>query len=70
MAQKVRDSMPPDLDLTGGWQLVWAAVDPTTGAAVSGVKVSGAAITVTLAEGTTVDALTSGPFMLVPGPES
>jgi hypothetical protein len=62
--------MPIDPDIDGGWQIVWAALDPTTGAPVSGVTVSGAAITVVIDPDTSPGDLTSGPFMLVPGPES
>jgi hypothetical protein len=68
MAQKVTAAMPIEPDLTGGWQLIWAALDPTTGAPVAGVTVSGAAITVET-EAQVADLL-SGPFMLIPGPQS
>lgn len=48
----------------------WAAIDPTTGAAVSGVKVSAVNIdaddlSVPVGDGT--QELIVGPFMLVPG---
>lgn len=46
MAQPLIASMPKDLDLGGGWIVRLTAVDPTTGAAVSGVKVSNVVITV------------------------
>ena len=36
--------LPPDLDLDGGYTLRFDAVDPATGATVSGVKVSAVAI--------------------------
>jgi hypothetical protein len=68
VAQKLTASMPTEPDLTGGWSLVWAALDPTTGAPVAGVTVSGAAITVET-EAQVADLL-SGPFMLIPGPQS
>lgn len=42
MAQKLKASLPPDLDLGSGYTLEFAAVDPTTGAAVTGVAVSSA----------------------------
>ena len=59
--------LPPDLDLDGGYTFRFDAVDPATGATVSGVTVSAVAIGATdLAGGAT--ALTAGPFMLVPGP--
>jgi hypothetical protein len=68
VAQKLTGGMPTDPDLGGSWQVIFAAVDPTTGDAVAGVKVSHAALLV--ATDAAPDALTSGPFMLVPGPES
>lgn len=59
--------LPPDLDIDGGYTLRFDAVDPTTGATVSGVVVSAVAIGAADLAGaaTTLD---SGPFMLVPGP--
>lgn len=36
--------MPPDLVVGGAWRLVFAAVNPTTGAAVAGVTVSNVVI--------------------------
>ena len=68
MAQKIDAGMPPDLDLDQNFQLSFAAVDPSTGAAVSGVTVSAATLVVgQLSQGSAAD-LQSGPFMLVPGP--
>lgn len=52
MAQKQSAAMPQDLDLVSAWKIQFAAVDPTTGAAVSGVNVSGAAIIAAQLEGT------------------
>ena len=44
MAQKLEASMPEALDLDTSWTVQFAAVDPVSGAAVSGVNVSDAAI--------------------------
>lgn len=67
MAQKLNAGMPDSLDLTESWQILFAAVDPTSGADVSGVKVSNAMLVVELVQGDATD-LPVGPFMLVPGP--
>ena len=70
MAVPVAVAMPPDLDLPDGYQVVFAAVDPTTGNAVANVTVTAVSIFGTiLGSAGTVD-LTLGPFMLVPGPGS
>ena len=65
MAQPLIVTLPPNLDLWPGCVIRVTAVNPTTGAVVSGVKVSQVSI-----EGTTDDssALEYGPFMLVTGP--
>ena len=60
--------MPSDLDLADGWTLRVTALDPVTGAPVSGVKVSNLALEVALGEGTSPEELAVGPYMLVPGP--
>ena len=44
MAQPLTAPMPPDLDLPDGYVVEWAAINPTTGADVSGVVVSGVSI--------------------------
>jgi len=44
MAQKLVASLPPDLDLPANWIVRLTALDPTTGALVSGVNVSNVAI--------------------------
>ena len=59
--------LPPDLDIDGGYILRFEAVDPSTGAAVSGVNVSAVAIGASDLAGT-AGTLSAGPFMLVPGP--
>lgn len=68
MAQKLSAAIPDAMDLDQSWQIVFAAVDPTTGAAVSGVTISNIGFLVDqLTPGGPI-ALQSGPFMLVPGP--
>jgi hypothetical protein len=44
MAQKLTAALPPDFDLPANFIVQVTAVDPTTGAAVTGVKVSNVAI--------------------------
>jgi len=68
VAAALKAAMPPDLDLPDGYIVQWAAVDPTTGADVAGVVVSGVSIFGTmLGQGADGSAL-SGPYMLVAGP--
>lgn len=64
MAKKIRAALPPDVNLSGSWTIEWDAVDPVTGASVSGVVISETSLRV---EGQ-ADLLPVGPFMLVPGP--
>lgn len=63
--------MPQLLDLPDGYQVVWAAVDPTTGADIAGVTVSGVSIFGTALGAGIVSGGGElvGPFMLVPGPQ-
>ena len=44
MAEALKTAMPPDLDLPDGYVLQWAAIDPLTGADITGVVVSGVSI--------------------------
>lgn len=44
MAQKFTADLPPDFDLPSSYVVQLTAVDPTSGATVSGVKVSNIAI--------------------------
>ena len=53
--------------LEPGMQIVFEAISPTTGAAVTGVTVSAIGILAS-GEGTNVGTGDFGPFMLVPGP--
>lgn len=72
MPQPLIAGLPPDLDLDSGWEIVLAALDPTTGAAVAGVKVTNASLMVrNLAGGGGSGGgatLEAGAFQLVPGP--
>jgi hypothetical protein len=66
MAQKLVASMPDQLDLDANWQVVFTAVDATTGAEVSGVTFSNACLEVAqVTPGTAAD-LVSLPFILIP----
>lgn len=72
MSQALTAGLAEDLDLPDGYQIVWAAIDPTTGADVSGVKVTGVSIFGTmLGTGTGGQGPPpAGPYMLVPGPNA
>lgn len=66
MAAPQKEPLPPNCTLDYGCTVEFAAISPTTGAAITGVKVSNANIYVeTTATGET---LSYGPFMFVPGP--
>lgn len=60
--------MPEDLDLGDGWTLRVTALDPTTGAVVSGVNVSNVAIQVVDVNNVGGPGLETGEWLLVPGP--
>ena len=69
MAQKIDIPMPPGLVIGDGWTIEFAAVNTTSGAAVSGVNVSNVNVganDVSAGGGTTSEVV--GPYMLVPGP--
>lgn len=68
MAQKLTASLPEGMELDQTYMVAFTAVDPTTGAVVSAVKVSQASLLVTNLSDTSDEQLQSGPFMLVPGP--
>lgn len=63
MAAPYDTAMPANLDLGNGYTLRLTAVDPTTGAVVSGVTVSDLAILVATLEGTPVS---GGGFTVTP----
>ncbi len=60
MAQKLSASMPDLMDLGASYEVQVTALSPTTGALVTGV-----ADAIVIGD---VEQLTTGPFMLVPGP--
>lgn len=60
--------LPQDCQLDAGYTITFEAIDPTTGAAISGVTVTDALIFGTPLGGSSGAELASGPFMLVPGP--
>lgn len=69
MAQKLKTSLPENLDLGGDWIIEWDAVDPATGASVAGVVVTNTSVQVAGDFGASGgDGEPLGPFMLVPGP--
>lgn len=68
MSQPLQVALAPNLYLWGNCVLRVAALDPTTGADVSGVNVSNVTIEVELTSGDASAFGGSGPFMLVPGP--
>lgn len=71
MAQKLTANLPLDLDLSGNWKIQLAAVDPTSGAAVTGVKVSGVSLLANLTSAAGDDdnpTLTLQPLLFLPLP--
>jgi hypothetical protein len=68
VAQKLQGTMPQEMDLEFTYTIEFAAVDPTTGANVAGVVISGGMLLVDQLTPGGADALAAGPFMLVPGP--
>ena len=60
--------LAPDLDLPDGYRVIFAALDPATGAPIANVVVTNVSIFGTLLGTATGSELTLGPFMLVPGP--
>jgi len=70
MAQKQSADLIDGVELNAGWQVIFRAVDPTTGADVASVTVSNAVLLVDNLASVPVEDLTVGPFMLVPGPAS
>jgi hypothetical protein len=70
MAQKLTANLAPDLDLAEFYTIQFAALDPSTGLPVSGVTVSGCQIIADNIGDAPSEALSVGPFMLVPGPPS
>lgn len=67
MAQPIDIDMPQDLDIGPTYTLRVTALNPSTGALVSGVTIGTVVITASLVQGTT-DGLEVGQWFLVPGP--
>ncbi len=66
MSLPIKTGLPETLTLTSGYTVRFTATDPTTGALVTGVKVSQVSI---FGDTVTPEAIEEfGPFMLVPGP--
>lgn len=70
MAKPQQSPFPQDIVIGPNWQIVFDAIDATTGAPVGGVNVSGANVTATNAKTGQPQTLTLGPYMLVPGPDA
>jgi hypothetical protein len=64
VSEPIKAALPPDLDLGGNWVIEWDAVDPVTGATVTGVRVSDTSLFVAAAA-VLPDSL--GPYLLVQG---
>lgn len=60
--------MPPDVDIGGGYVIRLTAIDPTSGAEVTGVKVQNFAMLIATEPGVDPGQFAVGPYMLVPGP--
>jgi len=67
MAAPPLESSFPQADLEPGMIVVFEAISPTTGAAITGVTVSAIGMLVT-GEGAAIGQGDFGPFMMVPGP--
>ena len=67
MAPAIQSSMPKDLDLVGTYTIRFTAIDPTSGALVSGVNVKSMVLAVAPQEGTDASDLAVEGFLLVPG---
>lgn len=68
MSAPLTAGLPPNLNLPSGYKIRFAALDPTTGNAVSGVKVVNATIYAQSNTSVLAASLQNGPFMLVSGP--
>lgn len=62
--------LPPNLNLSAGYKIRFTALDPTSGATVSGVTITNPTLYVENLTSSEPAALVSGPFMLVAGPEN
>lgn len=69
MSLPVQTAMPDNIVVSGNYTIKWRAIDPTTGADVSGVKISRASVLATdqlAGSGTADEPL--GPAQLLLGP--
>lgn len=67
MGQPITAGLPPFLDLAAGFKIRLTALDPTSGATVTGVRVTNAAIYVRNLSTAPADALAEGEWYLLPG---
>jgi len=70
VAQKLTAGLPQDLDLEELYTIRFAAVDPTTGAAVASVTVTNAQILCDNVSALPPEDLQVGPWLLIPGPDT
>lgn len=72
MAQEINIPMPPDLDVGATYKLRVTAVDPTSGALVSGVNINAVTFTVDAVAFNPSDLsqLATGDWSLLPGPSA
>lgn len=66
MPQPLIAPLPPNLDLADGYVVRFNALDPATGAQVTGVLVSNALVYVYSDTASSPQQLESGPFTLLP----
>lgn len=66
----MQTAMPDNIVVSGNYIIRWRAIDPTSGADVSGVKISKASVLATDRLAGQVADEPIGPFMLVPGPNA
>ena len=69
MSEKLTAALARDLVLGDGYIVRFAAVDPTTGADVSGVTITNVNIDADTL-GTSTDTIPAGPYLLVGGPNA
>ena len=68
MALPLVVTLPPNIHLSGGCVVRVAALDPTSGAVVTGVNISDVSLQVDEITGGAADELQLGQWLLVPGP--
>lgn len=70
MAAPMSAQLPPNVDLDLACQIVFEAVDPVTGSAVSSVTVTDALIRVETSITDAGNSLSSGNFVFIAGPSN